>query len=1366
MSASWELRRRQYLGEISALCFLHLPPHLSSIPLLLAGTGSQILVYDLDSGKNIRSFQVFDGIRVHGITLEPFNKQVLGSTLAFRIAVYGERRVKLFTLHVESLLNMELTLIHSLPKFGHWVLDICFLKEGDTSWEDACYLAVGCSDNVVYFWDIVRYTMFSEVKCSVRCLLYSMRMFGNEVESLRIASGTIFNEIVVWKVAHQDHAAIPGIHVEDHVQQTINDDVMLPSSKYKDVHISRLIGHEGSIFSIAWFSSGLKLVSVSDDRSARIWEVQPEKEGSTKTLPDMVNHLTGPVLFGHNARIWDCCISDSLIITAGEDCTCRVWDQDGRELKEIKEHIGRGVWRCLYDPSSSLIVTAGFDSAIKVHQFLTSSKGIERIVASGDLGNRKEVFALSLPNSPGHGGLMDSKSEYVRCLHFSREDSLYVATNNGYLYHAGLFKNGVVKWTKLARISTAAPIICMDLLSKCSDDFGRFEDCVAVGDGKGSLTVIQIVGSGSTPKIEYTLTWSAEKERHLLGTYWCKSLDNRFIFTADPGGRLKLWKLSHNSPSASLIGRGDYDSFLIAEYASCFGMRIMCVDASFNKELLVCGDIRGNLLLFPLPKDLLCGTSVAAEVEASPPLNYFKGAHGVSSVCSVSIAGLCSDQDEIRSTGTDGCICYLQHDRDQLNLEFVGMKQVKELSAIRSVFSTAEHSDVGNYAVGFASENFIIWNITSETKVIQITCGGWRRPHSYYLGDSPEVMSCFSFVKNDVIYIHRQWVPENDRQIYPRNLHFQFHGREIHSLCFIYGNSLCNSDENKGLNSGSSWIATGCEDGTVRLTRYEPGIENWSSSKLLGEHVGGSAVRSICSVSKIYTFTPDSIGMPNGTHEQKGTLEDRGNPNIIISVGAKRVVTAWKQMIRMSNGRLDAQCSEIDNGNENYIIRSSSTAVSSLSFQWLTTDMPSKNTNYVNRQNTKEVLDRSVDLSTNSSVATIGSHSSKSRNMGSNFYLEDNTENDWRYLDVTSFLVKDAGSRISTCFVIVACSDATVILRALVLPFRLWFDVASLAPLSSPVLALQHVVIPKLLPSTGNMDIGNLYLVITGSTDGNIAFWDLTECVENFMQRIYGLQMESYMDFQKRPRTGRGSQGGRWWRSINGPCAKKKPGEGRLHKDCVFNENNNTDLVSVGSTGSGSEMENHVNETSEKSKDDSSPETTILKAVHVLNTVHQSGVNCLHVPDVKDLRQPDSQFSFFVVSGGDDQAINCIRCDLEINPTTENTQKMTTKIHYNHRCLIKNHQIQFLYLDKITSAHSSAVKGIWTDGIWVFSVGLDQRVRCWNLGHDRLTEYAHLIISVPEPEALDVKVCGRNHYQIAVAGRGMQMVDFFPSSGT
>ena len=51
----------------------------------------------------------------------------------------------------------------------------------------------------------------------------------------------------------------------------------------------------------------------------------------------------------------------------------------------------------------------------------------------------------------------------------------------------------------------------------------------------------------------------------------------------------------------------------------------------------------------------------------------------------------------------------------------------------------------------------------------------------------------------------------------------------------------------------------------------------------------------------------------------------------------------------------------------------------------------------------------------------------------------------------------------------------------------------------------------------------------------------------------------------------------------------------------------------------------------------------------------------------------------------------------------------------------------------------------------MFSTGLDQRIRCWLVGeHGELTEHAHLIISVPEPEALDARACGRSVEHLCV----------------
>ena len=60
------------------------------------------------------------------------------------------------------------------------------------------------------------------------------------------------------------------------------------------------------------------------------------------------------------------------------------------------------------------------------------------------------------------------------------------------------------------------------------------------------------------------------------------------------------------------------------------------------------------------------------------------------------------------------------------NLEFFGMKQVKELSTVQSVPTKSiseEKLAHGNYAVGFMSADFIIWNLTNESKVVFLPLG-------------------------------------------------------------------------------------------------------------------------------------------------------------------------------------------------------------------------------------------------------------------------------------------------------------------------------------------------------------------------------------------------------------------------------------------------------------------------------------------------------------------------------------------------------------------------------------------------------------------------------------------------------------------
>ncbi|KAF2325013.1 hypothetical protein GH714_022219 [Hevea brasiliensis] len=850
------------------------------------GTGSHMLFYNLEAVKIIESFQVFQGIRVHGITcgFVDYPEGSSSSRLDFKVVVFGEKRVKLFNLHIEIALKsqnqpqvcVDLALLHSLPR----IMQPLQMRRETIALP---------SDAVI--------TLSVSGISQERCLLYSMRLWGDNLETLRIASGTIYNEIIIWKVVPQ-HGALPLTStLEDHMplKNSCSKAFHLHCQQHKAVHISRLIGHEGSIFRIVWSSDGSKLVSVSDDRSARIWAVKAEQKDSS----NQEGEIAGPVLFGHNARIWDCCISGSLIVTAGEDCTCRVWRLDGKQLNLIKEHI---------------------------------------------------------------------KSEYVRCLHFTCGD-VFTLPQTMVLYHAQLFQTQGVKWTKLVQVGEKVPIVCMDLLNK---------------------------------------------------------------------------KLPRQSCGV--------DDWLLWEM-----------------------------------------------------------------------------------TGGDGCLCYFEYDRDRQSLEFIGMKQVKGLSLIESVSNNKSSPyDFANcgYAIGFASTDFIIWNLATQAKVLQIPCGD---------GDVLIVI---------ILVMYQRWTP------------------------------------------------------ILHMLRKTKNIDK----------IGGM---------------------------------------------------------------------------------------------------------------TKNVANMEIDVKSVSLLQEKGETESKG-------FLDDKDEDDWRYLAVTAFLVKCTGSRLTVCFIAVACSDATLALRALVLPHRLWylFDVALLVPLLSPVLSLQQVVIPTHLPSGETTWIGNVYIVISGATDGSIAFWDLTDCIESFMRQLSVLDIKKLKNCQTRPRTGRGSQGGRWWRSLKVPCLSKQ----KLADDLVApkaEERTSCNLVNHSTGGaSTSDAESCTTVCSQTMHDkpplepgvnnvDSTPGISEIQPLHVLNNVHQSGFN----------------------KWGDDQTLHCIKFDLSLLTTGKDSEINIKDSAHCSEFPIKKYRIRFLCHDRVTSAHSSAIKGVWTDGTWVFSTGLDQRIRCWVLKeHCKLIEQTHLVVScrsqkhyVPEP---------------------------------
>lgn len=233
--------------------------------------------------------------------------------------------------------------------------------------------------------------------------------------------------------------------------------------------------------------------------------------------------------------------------------------------------------------------------------------------------------------------------------------------------------------------------------------------------------------------------------------------------------------------------------------------------------------------------------------------------------------------------------------------------------------------------------------------------------------------------------------------------------------------------------------------------------------------------------------------------------------------------------------------------------------------------------------------------------------------------------------------------------------------------------------------------------------------MISGSTDGSIAFWDLTNSVEAFMQRISVCNVEKSFDCQKRPRTGRGSQGGRWWRSLSSDLSKKRQDNG-LVTSKAKDKTKSINYAACGTSSMPNDSEDskmvcsqamHTASPEQEIKtDNSSVEVCEIQPLRLLKNIHQSGVNCLHVSEIND-QKTDSCHVYSIISGGDDQALHHLIVELSLKSTNLDNGIMTPDLvsepeyekNINFQSWSKNYGIRFLNHEKIPSAHSSSVKG-------------------------------------------------------------------------
>ncbi|HUK08431.1 MAG TPA: WD40 repeat domain-containing protein [Stellaceae bacterium] len=130
-----------------------------------------------------------------------------------------------------------------------------------------------------------------------------------------------------------------------------------------------LRGHEGDVLSAAFSPDGTRIVTASEDNTARLWDAASGKE--IAALRGHENIVRSAVFSPDGTRI----------VTASDDKTARLWDAaSGKEIAVLRGHEG-GVESAAFSPDGTRVVTASYDKTARLWDVHLVTESTEKLVA-------------------------------------------------------------------------------------------------------------------------------------------------------------------------------------------------------------------------------------------------------------------------------------------------------------------------------------------------------------------------------------------------------------------------------------------------------------------------------------------------------------------------------------------------------------------------------------------------------------------------------------------------------------------------------------------------------------------------------------------------------------------------------------------------------------------------------------------------------------------------------------------------------------------------------------------------------------------------------------------------------------------------
>ncbi|CAG8549444.1 9494_t:CDS:10 [Gigaspora margarita] len=815
------------------------------------------------------------------------------------LAIYGSKTIHLIEAIIkydaEKVIRPKCTfnIISKLPPLRDWIHDVRWLyDDSNTSIiqeisshqstsnlstkkiNNSSELAVAFAHNFVEIWDVQQLCCVYSIQCEDLCILCSARFFGNTRDSLILASGTAFNQVILWKITQKNE-------------------------KGRGVVFKRLIGHEGSVFGVRFNDDGKVIASVSDDRTIRVWKITDD---NPKPL----------ILYGHMARVWDCLILNDHLISISEDSTCRVWhnrisrNMNDDDISDVdclacwEGHVGKNIWSLAINPSKTIVATGGGDSGIRLWSLSS--------VTNNKIDSEKDLVKITLPSVDTYIQLNESSQiplpsrEHVRNFVLVDYCTIVIATNFGCLLKHNYITN---EWTSLNN-STNLQNYTMMKASKC----GRIVCC---GSIDGNIYVISVNKEFKTIKKKL-------HEFKVFEIFFEESSDPDIIYVISHAvhNDIYILKLELNCKINNVPKFEIYHKLLVPQ-----NFLLMSLAFCPPHNLLVCGSRESGLIIFNMTHNTIDRKLDKSTIELSPVI-YLKDTHRKQAVTSVALKFNSSESNNgddllnIYTSGRDGgyvkyrlrClptsgiynnsedgskIIESCHNGDYLleksvddeslsintNLDLISgydliLEEIYRAKITKGWIEKVMFVDDELILLGFYKKRFFVYNDTKKFEMLSIACGGAHRVWHFKAQDKRMNKASFMFIRKENVFIYSRETTISNDGFNEYKLQENFHGKECRNVRFLsYSPKVPHNY--RLFKSDPIIFATGAEDSLLRLFQYIPDEKE-------------NRLFSLCSIKKHSSVI-------------KNIEWSFGNELLLFSCGASEELTCWKVEIDVSHNQ-------------------------------------------------------------------------------------------------------------------------------------------------------------------------------------------------------------------------------------------------------------------------------------------------------------------------------------------------------------------------------------------------------------------------------------------------------------------------------